>query len=50
MKVKGTNTYAQKRKANGADFYGAWREGAQQRADVVAGRVLTYDARMGRWF
>lgn len=43
------NGYALKRKTQGADAYGAWSAGVQLRADVIAGRVLTYNARTGNW-
>lgn len=42
-----TNRYALKRKTQGADSYGAWKNGEQQRADVIAGHVLNF--RNGRW-
>ena len=50
MKKSGNaNTYAARRKVNGADSYGSWNAGVQVRSEFVAGRVLTYDARTGAW-
>lgn len=49
-KSKGkANGYALKRKFRGADFYGAWSAGVQQRPDVIAGRTLNYNARTDSW-
>lgn len=42
-----TNGYAPKRKVQGADSYGEWKNGEQQRADIIAGHVLTF--RNARW-
>lgn len=30
-------TYAERRRKNGADFYGTWRDGRQITGDIIAG-------------
>lgn len=47
--MKAKSSYAERRKVRGADSYGDWRQGVQQRADVIAGRVLVYNDRTGAW-
>lgn len=37
----GTVTYRDKRKLNGADLYGTYREGKQVSPEIIAGNMIT---------
>lgn len=39
---KGTSTYKTRRAVNGADRYASFVNGVAQRADVIAGRIVTH--------
>lgn len=42
-------SYGEKRRINGGDSYGTWKDGVQLNSERINGRVLTYNHRKGEW-
>lgn len=49
MRLSTLGSYHRRNKRKNADKYGSWDNGRQVRADVIAGRTITYDHREGTW-